>query len=130
MSKQKNPLNGFKAEKAVQKLIDKITEISTVRQWADKARVSESTLKRWIMETYGKTAGELLKEVRYEKVLKEIDQDIEACVYSIAIDSGFESEDSLRMFLRRNYETNITAIRAQIIIGEPHIEWKWLDRYG
>lgn len=110
-------------------LVEEITTIRTVQQWAEKARTSESTLKRWIMETFGKTAGEILKEVRYEKVLQEIDQDIDACAYGIAVDSGFGSEDALRMFLRRNYDTNVTSLRGQIIIGEPRIEWKWLDVY-
>lgn len=129
MNVQKKPFNGFKAEKAVQKLLKEIMSIRTVQQWARMVRVSESTLNRLVLETYGKTAGEILKEVRYEKVLQEIERDLDACAYGIAVDSGFGSDDALRMFLRRNFDTNVTFLKDQIVSNEPRIEWKWRDIY-
>jgi len=111
-------------------LAGEIEKVQSVKGWANEAKIPARSLRRIMAEGYGKTPGQILKEVKYEKVIQILQQDAEAGAYCIALDSGFSSEDALRMFLRRCYGTNIRTLRKQILSGELQMEWVWMNGSG
>lgn len=127
---QLETLNGIRSERMVGVLTDEIARVRSVKDWAKEAEVSESSLYRVVSDGYGKTPGEILKEVRFEKVIKVMVQNAEVGAYCIALDSGFGSEAALRMFLRRRFDTNIRVLRRKILSGNLRMKWIWLNGNG
>lgn len=130
--KDKNPytLNGIRAERLVDVLMKEITNVRSVKDWAEESTTPESSLHRIVKQRYGKTPGNIIKEIRYEKIILLMKKDEEACAYSIALDSGFSSEAALRMFLRRCHGTNIRTLRREILSGKLRMKWTWLNGSG
>lgn len=124
---ENNHIYGYRANSIVQTLIEEIAAIRRVKDWAEESNISESSLNRVLYEVYGQTPGEILTEIKYEKVISELARDIDACAFSISVDSGFSSEDALRMFLRRRFDTNLSSLREQVLIGNLPVEWTWLN---
>ncbi|MTI89024.1 MAG: AraC family transcriptional regulator [Balneolaceae bacterium] len=89
--------------------------------------MSRGWLAKVMKTSCGLSPKEVLRQVRYEKIVQLMENDIEATSYSIAKDSGLSSEDALRMFLRRHYDTNFRGLRRQIINGKLQMEWQWLE---
>lgn len=122
-----NSFNRYKAEKAVQILIENIEAISNVQSWALKVKVSRGWLCKAMKEDYEKTPHEIIREVRYEKMLQVLENNIEATCYCVARNSDLPTEDALRMFLRRYKGTNFRKLRRKILTGDFEMEWKWLE---
>lgn len=114
----------------VENLVEEVVKIRSVREWASKVSTSEKSLYRLILNMYDKTPGEILREVRYEKIVMLMNQDTEAGAYCIALESGFNNEDALRMFLRRCHDTNIRTLRREVMNGKLQMEWEWLNNDG
>jgi len=122
-----NSFNRHKAENVLAILTRHIACIPDVKSWAARAGVSRSWLVKAMKETYGLLPKEILREVRHEKVVQIMQEDAEATSYCIAKEAGFPSEDSLRMFLHRHYETNFRELRRQMLNDELPMKWKWLE---
>jgi AraC-like DNA-binding protein len=120
-------LHGIKAERAVQVLIRDGTAIRTVKEWAKEAGIGVSTLNKLMSDVYSSTPGDILKQVKYEKIIRVMQRDVNACAFSIAIDSDFSGEAAMRMFLRRRYNTNISTLREGLLLGLIEYEQKWLS---
>lgn len=123
-------LNGIRAEGFVGILVNKISRIRSVKDWAKEAATTKRTLYRIVLQRYDKTPGAILKEVRYEQIIILMKHDLRAGAYCIALDSGFSSEAALRMFLRRRYGTNVRTLRREILSGKFQIEWVWQNGNG
>ena len=122
-----NSFNRYKAEKAVQILIENIEAISNVQSWASKVRVSRGWLCKSMKENYEKTPNEIIREVRFEKMVQVLGSDIEATSYCVAKNSGLPTEGALRMFLRRYKRTNFRKLRRNILANKLEVEWQWLE---
>lgn len=120
-------LNGILAEKLVEILVQHVAQIDSVKNWVQKSELPESTFYRIISEKFGKPPGHILREVKFETVVHLLKKDLKSGAYAIAIDSGFGSEDALRMFLRRRYNTNISKLRLQILKGSLDTGSSWAD---
>lgn len=118
--------NNWKSEQVLAKARCEIKHIQNVNDWAQLSGVSRSWLYTTMKSLYDKTPKQIIKEIRKEKVLQLLEKDIEETAMCLALDSGLQSEDSLRMFLRRNWDTNITKLRNDIITNEFEPEYKWL----
>jgi len=79
-------------------------------------------------EVYNKAPGEILKEVRFEKIAQLLKEDIHAISYSIARDCGFRNDDSMRKFLSTNYGYTYKTLKDQLINGNLDIGGNWLDK--
>jgi len=119
-------LHGFKAERVVRVLVRESIGIRTVKEWAKEAGIAKSSLNNLMTDVYGQTPGDILKQVKYEKIIRTLCRDVNACAFSIAIDSDFSGEAAMRMFLRRRYNTNISTLREQLLQGRIMPEPKWL----
>lgn len=122
-----NSLSNYKAEHAVRVLVHKIDTIQSVLQWAETIDKSRTCLSSIIQETYNLLPKEVLREVRYEQIIWLMQNDLDAICYSIARDAGFPSEDALRMFLTRHYDTNFSNLRLQLLSDKLQMKWKWLE---
>lgn len=70
--KVKTELNSFKkykVKKVLALLTSDIDSIKTVNDWAEKAEVSKSWLAKAMKDTYGMLPKEILKKVRFEKIV-------------------------------------------------------------
>lgn len=128
--KKSYTVNGIRAERMVGVLMKEITNVRSVKDWAEETTTPESSLYRIIKKRFNKTPCNIIKEIRYEKIILLIKKDEEACAYCIALDSGFSSEDALRMFLRRCHGTNIRTLRREILSGKLRMKWRWLNGSG
>ena len=119
--------NSYKAEKAIQVLIENIDSIPDVQNWARKANISRGWLCKTMKTTFGKLPNKIIREVRYEKIVQLMDNNVEATSYSIARESGLTSGDALRMFLTRHRDTNFRKLRKKILTGDLEMKWMWLE---
>lgn len=82
-----------------------------------------------MQEVYGLSPLEILQEVRYKKIVLLLENDLTVTGYCIAKETGFSSEDSFRMFLRRNYDTNLNTLREEILSGQhsmgTRLQYEW-----
>ena len=122
-----NSISNYKAEYAVRVLVHKIDTIQSVLQWAKTIDKSRTCLSSIIQETYNLLPKEVLREVRFEQIIWLMMNDTDAICYSIAMEVGFPSEDALRMFLARHYDTNFSNLRLKLLTNKLQIEWKWLE---
>ncbi|MTI89349.1 MAG: helix-turn-helix transcriptional regulator [Balneolaceae bacterium] len=118
--------NSYKAKKTVRILVHEIESIPDVKSWSRQSNVSRGWLVKVMKGSYGLSPKEVLRQVRYERIVQLLENDVEATSYSIAKDSGLSSGDALRMFLRRHHDTNFRCLRRQIINGKHQVEWQWL----
>jgi|AntRauTorcE11897_2_1112592.scaffolds.fasta_scaffold00117_23 AraC-like DNA-binding protein len=125
--KDLDSFNKYKSEKAVQVLIANIDAIPNVQSWALKVKVSRGWLCKAMKENYEKTPNEIIREVRYEKMIQVLGSDIEATCYCVARDSGLPTGDSMRMFLKRYKGTNFRKLRRNILSDNLDVEWQWLE---
>lgn len=123
-----SPLNGYRIKKTIKVLIHQIDSIPNVKSWARQSKVSRGWLYKSTKEYYGLSPKEILCEVRYEKIIQLLQNDVEATCYSIAKESGLSSEDALRMFLKRHWDTNFRKLRRKILTGAIKRKWKWLQK--
>lgn len=125
----KNLVTERKCNQALQTLKSQIAEIPTVQTWAKEAGVSRRWLCKSMKVVYGKPPKEILKKVKFEKVVWLIcDEGLEAGCYSVAIDAGFKSSSGLSKFLAAHYDINFTDLKMEIITEEEHLNFMWLGK--
>ena len=117
----------YKFAKAIKILTNNIESIPNVHNWAIKSNISRGWLCKMAKIKYGMLPMEILREVRFEKIVQLMENNIEATCYSIAKDSGLSSAAALRMFLTRHYSTNFKKLRLKLLNDELQIAWKWLN---
>lgn len=80
----------YKAKQAVRLLEQRIEEITDVQGWAAEAGVSREWLYKSMKTVYGKSPKIILREVRYEKVVRLIrEHGTEAGCYLVAVGAGW-----------------------------------------
>ncbi|MDG5766892.1 helix-turn-helix domain-containing protein [Balneolales bacterium ANBcel1] len=130
MNQLKSRAVQYKARIAIDILLENVESIPNVQVWADKARMSRRWLCRSIRMAYGKSPKEILREVKFEKVVCLIlDQGLEAGCYSVGIDSGFKSASGLSKFLSAYHNVTFTELKNVIIAEGKHLNFHWLKKY-
>ncbi len=124
-----NSLNGYRAEKAFALLIEDIVEVRNVEDWASRACMSPDWLRKTIRKKYNKSPKQLLREVRYEKIVSLIEKrGWRSCGDEIAIDSGTgQNCKALHKFLSRHYDVTITDLREELLTGKRIVDYVWLN---
>ena len=127
--KKEQSLTWNKAEKAVGVLAAGIKEIRNVQDWAEKACMSPDWLRKTLRRTYHKSPKQILREVRFETVVRLIEvQSWEASADGIAIDSGIgDTCKALHKFLKRHYGTTFTELREEVLTGKWNMKFVWLN---
>ena len=127
-NKQPQTLLEYKAEQVVRLLVERIAEIPDVKGWAEEAGVSRRWLCKTMKAVYGKSPKIILREVRYEKVVRLIRKDgIDATCYSVAVDAGFGESKKVSMFLSSFYDTNFTKLKMELLQKDAQINFLWLN---
>lgn len=117
----------------VQKLIEEITEIQNVGVWECKTKVSGSWLYNSMKKTFNKTPGQILREIRFELIVRLIESKIDISSRDVCLKAGLRNKnkynhsDSLYKFLSRHYDTNFTDLKVAILKEELLIQHKWLN---
>ena len=114
--KKKEEINRLKAERALQVLAGEIANIRYVKDWADKAGYSQPILNELVKNQFGLHSKQLLKEVRYDKICKLIEEDPNITSYSVACSTGLNDEQGLFKFLKRHFNTTYTEIRYEVLL--------------
>lgn len=118
----------FKVRKAIKILRDNVGKIPSVQSWADEAGVSRRWLCKSMKMVYGKPPKIILREVKYEKVIKLIRKDgIEASCYCVAVDAGFSKAKSVSRFLTTFYNTTFTELKLELLKEDSQVEFFWLN---
>lgn len=119
----------YRTKQAVRLLEEHIADIPNVQYWAVKAGVSRSWLCKSMKVIYGKSPKIILREMKYEKVVRLIqEQNLEAGCYSIAVDAGFRNASALSKFLSAYHDSNFTELKTEIITEEEHLTFNWLGK--
>ncbi len=118
----------FKVRKAIKILRDNVEKIPNVQNWADEAGVSRRWLCKSMKRVYGKPPKIILREVKYEKVIKLIRKDgIEASCYCVAVDAGFKKGKNVSRFLSTFYNTTFTKLKMELLKEDQEVEFLWLN---
>lgn len=89
--------------------------IGNVTEWANAMGYTRSHFCRIFKKEFGEAPKEYLKRFRFRAIKEEIKKDYYACGIKIAINSGFNNEKALDKYLSYHFNTNLTAIRNEII---------------
>lgn len=128
-NQNKSTLVQYKVKKAIEILTENVESIRDVQSWVDEAGVSRRWLCRAMKKVYRKPPKEVLREVKFEKVVWLIcNEGLEAGCYSVAVDAGFKSASGLSKFLSAYHDINFTELKIEIITGEKHLNFIWLNK--
>lgn len=128
MKKRRPSVGEIRARKAVNLLIENIYDIRNVNEWAYEAGVSRRWLCKSLKAVYGKPPKIILREIKYEKVVRLIHKDgIEASCYSVAIDAGFSEPKNVSRFLASFYDTTFTELKINLLEGNHDDNFMWLN---
>lgn len=129
MSNSRQVIGELRVRKAVTVLIDNIDAIRNVSDWANEAKVSRRWLCKSMKMTYGKPPKIILREIKYEKVVKLIHKEgLEANCYCVAVDAGFEESKNVSRFLSSFYDTTFTELKMKLLIEGVQIDYLWLNK--
>lgn len=109
-------------------LVKNVDSISDVRSWAKETGVSRRWLCKSVKAVYGKPPMIVLREVKFEKVVRFICGDgIDASCYSVVVDAGFKNSKNISMFLTSYYDTTFTALKVDLLNDDFQIDFLWLN---
>lgn len=114
--KKREEVNRLKAEQALQLLAKEIAHIRYVKDWADKTGYTQSILNELVKRHFRSNSKQVLKEVRYNKICKLIEDDPNITSYSVACSSGLNDEQGLFKFLKRHFDTTYSEIRYEVLL--------------
>lgn len=114
--KKREEVNRLKAEQALQVLAREIAQIRYVKDWADKTGYTTSILNELVKRYFRTNSKQVLKEVRYNKICKLIEDDPNITSYSVACSCGLNDEQGLFKFLKRHFDTTYSEIRYEVLL--------------
>jgi AraC-like DNA-binding protein len=128
MNERKPTIGEIRARQAVDLLIENIEDIRSVKEWAEKSGISRRWLCKSMKEMYDKPPKIILREIKYEKVVRLIHKDgIDTNCYSVAIDAGFGEPKNVSRFLSSFYDTTFTKLKMDILVENHHDNFLWLN---
>jgi transcriptional regulator GlxA family with amidase domain len=117
-----------KVKKVIEILVRNVDSIPDVQCWAKEAGVSRRWLCKSMKEVHGKPPKIILREVKFEKVVKLISgEGLNASCYSVAVDAGFKKSKNVSAFLSSYYDTNFTSLKMDLLNDEIQINFLWLN---
>lgn len=109
-------------------LVRNVDSIPNVQCWAKEAGVSRRWLCESVKAVHGKPPKIVLREVKFEKVVKLISgEGLNASCYSVAVDAGFKRSKNVSEFLSSYYDTNFTALKMDLLNNGIQIDFLWLN---
>ena len=125
---QVNTLVEYRCKQAIRVLRQRIAEIPNVKSWAVEAGVSRRWLCKSMKAVYGKPPKIILREVKYEKVVRLISKEgLDAGCYSVAVDAGFGKSKNVSRFLSTYYDTTFTKLKVNLLKKSVQIDFIWLN---
>ena len=109
-------VNRLKAEQALQILAQEIARIRYVKDWAREAGCTQRVLNELVKRYFRINSKQLLKEVRYSKICKLIEENPDITSYSVACSCGLHDEQGLFKFLKRHFNTTYSDIRYEVLL--------------
>ena len=109
------------AHKACRILEEEIANIRYVQDWAAKAGCSKKKLQRLIKACFGIAAKQKLKKIRFKVIQQTIQEQPDITSYALAKKVGLESEQIVHQFLSRNFETNFSNLKVEVLMNQN--EW-------
>ena len=77
---------------------------------------------------YDKPPKIILREIKYEKVVRLIHKDgIDTNCYSVAIDAGFGEPKNVSRFLSSFYDTTFTKLKMDLLEEDHQSNFLWLN---
>lgn len=116
LEQKREEVNRLKAEQALQVLAKEISSIRYVKEWAKEAGCTQSILNYLVKRYFRVNSKQLLKEVRYNKICKLIEENPNITSYSVACSCGLNDEQGLFKFLKRHYNTTYSDIRYEVLL--------------
>lgn len=113
---KRHELQQIQAELAIHILQSRIDKIRYVHDWAKETGYSTSKLCGLIKKYHKQNAKEVLRRVRYERVLKLLKNNPQITSYSVAVDCGLSNEHSLFKFLNRNFNTTYSELKSEVLL--------------
>lgn len=118
----------YRASIAIKILRDNVESIPNVQVWADMVGVSRRWLSSTMKSAYGKSPKEILREIKFEKVVSLISEEgMKAGCFSVALDAGFKSAAGLSKFLTAFYALNFTTLKTEVISDVGQLTFNWLE---
>ena len=128
MSERRPTIGEIRARQAVDLLIENIEDIRSVKEWAEKSGISRRWLCKSMKEMYDKPPKIILREIKYEKVVRLIHKDgIDTNCYSVAIDAGFGEPKNVSRFLSSFYDTTFTKLKMDLLEEDHQSNFLWLN---
>jgi AraC-like DNA-binding protein len=128
MNERKPTIGEIRARQAVDLLIENIEDIRSVKEWAEKSGISRRWLCKSMKEMYDKPPKIILREIKYEKVVRLIHKDgIDTNCYSVAIDAGFGEPKNVSRFLSSFYDTTFTKLKMELLEEDHQSNFLWLN---
>jgi AraC-like DNA-binding protein len=114
--KKREEVNRLKAEQALQVLARDIAHIRYVKDWAHKSGYTQNILNELVKRYFRSNSKQLLKEVRYNKICRLIEDDPNITSYAVACSCGLSDEQGLFKFLKRHFDTTYSEIRYEVLL--------------
>jgi AraC-like DNA-binding protein len=98
---------------AISLLENEIRLIQSVNDWAKTVGCSRSTLIRLIKTQTEQTPNEIMRIIRYNRIIMLTRNNPKTTAYAVAVDSGLKDDKSLYKFLKRHYSIRFTELRRR-----------------
>jgi methylphosphotriester-DNA--protein-cysteine methyltransferase len=108
----------IEAQKAGRILEQEISDIRHVKDWAAKTGCSKKKLQRIIKAHFGITAKKKLKRIRFKVIKQTVQEHPDITSYALAKRAGLENEQTVYHFLNRNFETNFSNLKVEILMKQ------------
>lgn len=106
----------YTAKRARQFLIDNIAQIHNVGDWAKQFGYSQNWMGQCIKQHYGMLSKEMLREVRYERIVYVIQKHPDALSDQVAdLSSPHWNGKNLCNFLSKYYNVTFTELRFSLL---------------
>lgn len=99
--------------KAVSFLHTHLNSIHTAAEWAETVGYSRSYFSVLIKQQYSESPYKIIKREKYKRIKQLISKSPEIKGKEIAQKAGFDHVENLYDFLRRDFDTNLTALRKR-----------------
>lgn len=97
-------------------LEEELAEIRYVKDWAVQAGCSCKKLQRMIQATFGISAKEKLKVVRFNAIKQTLIEEPDSTSYAVAVMVGLKNEREAYKFLSRNFDTSFSELKFDLVL--------------
>lgn len=103
------------ARRALAVLKNNLEEIGSVCDWLERMNYSRSRFYSKFEAHFEAQPKVVLRAIRYRHIQKLVHEFPNATSYGVAQEVGLKNEQSLYLFLSRNFDTNFTELREKVL---------------